>query len=317
MKETKGGTTMKGLTLSLGLATLACLTMSGMAQDSAPAAPEILYTFEVVNYPGDTFTQLLGINNSETIAGYHGNGTLPSHPFSGFTLVLPHTFTTENFPGAVQTQVIGINNNAASKTCGFYIDTKMANHGFIKVGPSYLTIDFPATTSVPPVNQLLGLNDSAQQAGYWQDSSGNFHAYITGGGTFFLGLTIPKVPSAQATGINNKGWITGFYIDSAMVTHGFVLTQGTFRTIDYPRATATSVLGSNNNGQLVGTYTDSAGGVHGFVYNTATATFQTVDAPEGVGTTMINGINDKGVIVGFFGPCAVGGLTCEGLVGTP
>ena len=65
------------------------------------------YVFENVAFPGDTFTQLLGINDSDTIAGYHGQAIN-----QGFTLVLgaPNNFTSENFPGSVQTQVTGINN---------------------------------------------------------------------------------------------------------------------------------------------------------------------------------------------------------------
>jgi hypothetical protein len=320
MKEVKGGSTMKGLALSLTLAALLCLPVSSIAEEkAAEVAPETTsYTFQTVNYTGDTFTQLLSINNSNVIAGYHGDGTLPAHPFSGFTVTLtsPPTFTTENFPGAQQTQVTGINNNASGKTCGFYIEASGANHGFIKVGPSYLTIDFPNTTSVPPFNQLMGLNDAAQEAGFWNDSSGNSHGYITSSGTSFLTLTIPDVATAVATGVNNKEWTTGFYTDSAQVTHGFVLAVGTFTTLNFPGATSTMALGSNNVGQIVGTYTDTAGLVHGFVYQGGTYSGP-VDDPNGPGATMINGINDKGVIVGFYGTCTTGGTICNGLVGTP
>jgi hypothetical protein len=62
--------------------------------------------FEDINYPHDTFTQLLGINNSGVIAGYHN-----FNMNSGFTLVLPKSFTTEKYPNSMQTQVIGINNH--------------------------------------------------------------------------------------------------------------------------------------------------------------------------------------------------------------
>src|SRR5215469_13133401 len=71
-----------------------------------------MYRFPEINYPGDTFTQLLGINNGNQIAGYDN-----FNENSGFTLVLPNHFTTGNFPGSMMTQVIGINNNA--KTVGF------------------------------------------------------------------------------------------------------------------------------------------------------------------------------------------------------
>ena len=90
MKRLKG---LKGLTLSFGLAALACLPGSALAQ--------ISYTFQTVKASGAGFTQLLGINKFGTIAGYRGSG-LPGHPNKGFTLVLPNTFTEENFPGSVQ-----------------------------------------------------------------------------------------------------------------------------------------------------------------------------------------------------------------------
>src|SRR5712692_10227913 len=72
------------------------------------------FHFQTVSFPGDTFTQLLGINSSGTIAGYHGAD--PNN--RGFVLTLPTTFTAENFPGSDQTQVIGINNRG--NTAGFY-----------------------------------------------------------------------------------------------------------------------------------------------------------------------------------------------------
>jgi probable HAF family extracellular repeat protein len=54
----------------------------------------------------------------------------------------------------------------------------------------------------------------------------------------------------------------------------------------------------NKSGHVVGTYTDANGGTHGFIWNQGT--FQTVDDPDGMGTTIINGINNRGDIVGFF-----------------
>jgi hypothetical protein len=92
------------LALSLGA--------SMSAQESAVETPTS-YSFQDVNNPSDTFTQLLGISNAGLIAGYHN-----FNKSSGFTLVMPKSFTTENYPGSVQTQVIGINNNF--RTVGFY-----------------------------------------------------------------------------------------------------------------------------------------------------------------------------------------------------
>ena len=52
---------LKTLSLSLGVAVVLC--MSAFAQS---------YNFTAINYPDDAFTQVLGINNSGDIAGYHG-----------------------------------------------------------------------------------------------------------------------------------------------------------------------------------------------------------------------------------------------------
>ena len=299
---------LKGLIRSLGLAALVGLP--------APALAQISYTFQTVNHPSDTFTQLLGINNFGEIAGYHGSG-LTGHPNQGFTLDLPKGFTTENFPGSVQTQVIGINN--IFNTVGFYIDAKGVNHGFLKAGNTFSTVDFPATTSAPKVNQLLGLNALGQSAGFYNDSAGNSHGYVTNFNGVFLVFTIPGATSATATGVNEAGQICGFYTDKAGVMHGFLLNQGLFIILNVPGATATQAFGLNNQGQVVGSYTDSAGMIHGFIWTNGK--FQgPVDDPNGAGATMINGINDGAVIVGFYGMCVtapVGATACNGFVGTP
>src|SRR5262249_301683 len=39
---------------------------------------------------------------------------------------------------------------------------------------------------------------------------------------------------------------------------------------------------------------------HGIVCNIATAACQNLDDPAGIGTTTLNGVNDKGQIVGFY-----------------
>ena len=114
------------------------------------------YSFTTINSAGGDgdFTQLLGINNAGTIAGYFGDGSVV--PNNGFTIARPYgagDFTAENFPGAVQTQVVGINNTGA--TVGFYIDAPGNNHGFIFEGGTYTTVDNPLTGPSPSVNQLL------------------------------------------------------------------------------------------------------------------------------------------------------------------
>src|SRR6202007_2749415 len=241
------------LVVVLGLAVLLCISMTISAGEK-----ETRFSFRTVIFPGDTFTQLLGINDFEVIAGYHG-----ANVNKGFVFTFPNNFTPENFPNSAQTQVIGINNRGF--TDGFYIDTAGTTHGFLDINSTFTTVDFPGTT----FNQLLGLNNFDQAAGYFADAAGIDHAYIFdyNGGVFFV-LTIPAATGgAQATGINDRGSISGFYIDSAGKNHGFLIAKGTFFTLDFPAATFTQAFGLNNEDDVVGAYMDAAGLTHGFIFD--------------------------------------------------
>jgi hypothetical protein len=120
--------------------------------------------------------------------------------------------------------------------------------------------------------------------------------------------------SAQATDINYEQQVTGFFIDSKGVNHGWWLSAGTLLPLDYPNSTFTQATGLNNHGLVVGTYMDSAGATHGFVYNVKTAQYTSVDDPNGVGVTFVNGVNDHGILVGFTMPNST---TASGFVATP
>jgi hypothetical protein len=277
----------KSLCMCLGVALLACLPV---------AAQTTMYNFTDVNYPGDTFTQLLGINDSNIIAGYHG-----ANINKGFTYDLAtKTFTNENYPNSMQTQVTGINDPPA-KTVGFYIDSSNHTNGFEEYAGVFTKVDFPGE----PFNQLLGQNNFGQAVGYYSTTvsgSGPDHPYIydEAGGIFEV-LTIPGSVSAQATGINGSSDVCGFFIDKNNVSHGWLLVQGTFTQLDYPESSSTQALGVNENLIVVGSYTDTSNLTHGFTYNAKTKEWQSIDAPGGTGTTIVNGINAKGLLVGFFG----------------
>jgi hypothetical protein len=287
-------------TLTLAVTLLLCASLWGQN-----------YKFQIVNFPTNNlaapFTQLLGINNNLQIAGYQ-NFTSNS----GFTYSLFGSFTTENYPKSMMTQVIGINNNRT--TDGFYVDADGNTHGFTDTNGTFATVDYPGT----PFNQLLGQNDMGQAAGYYslsQDNTTPDFPYIydeLGGGVFQV-ITIPgAVGGAQATGINNSQQVCGFYIDKDGVNHGFLLNFGRLVTLDVPGSIFTQALGLNNNGQVVGDYMDAGNNTHGFVWTSANG-FTTIDAPNGVGTTVVNGINDKGFLVGFYGTAPIN----SGFVGLP
>jgi len=286
----------KGSAALLGEFRLALLGVALLVPSLAHASG---YNFTDVINPGDpAFNQELGINNSGVIGGYFGDGTVVFN--NGYTVVLPSSFTAENFPGAVQTQVVAI--NSAGDTAGFYIDNMGTNHGFVKVGGTFYTIDDPAGV----FNQLLGLNDSLTAAGYYQNAMNTQFPFtatsLTSSPTFTPVPDLPMNTGAQATGVNNAGLIVGFYVDSMSGnTYGYIVNPMTnaFTQLAFPGSTFTQALGENNNGTVVGDYMDAGGNTHGFAYSGGS--FMTVDDPLGSGTmTVINGVNDQGQLVGFY-----------------
>ena len=102
----------------------------------------------------------------------------------------------------------------------------------------------------------------------------------------------------MAGGINNWGQIVGNYGDTAGNAHGFLLSKGTFTTIDFPGALDTTIAnGISANGEIVGIYDDSNGRGQGFaLFN---GNFTTVDFP-GAFITYAFRVNERGQIVGMY-----------------
>jgi len=273
----------------------------------APAA-DAGYNLTFVTDPtGTNFINLLGINDSGTIAGFDNSATN-----QGFTLTLPSSFTTVNFPGAASSMVTGI--NATGDLSGIYVDAAGVNHGFTDIGGTFKTVDNPAS---PVFNQALGINNSDETVGYYAPTitgSPGDVSYSQKGGVFTAIGGLPTNFNNQAVGINSAAtpWIVGFYQpDSALATSfGYLDVGGTITTIDPFGSTFTQALGVNDLGEIVGFYTNGTG-QHGYIDNGGV--FTSFD-PSGSVSTTINGVNDKGDFVGFY---TTASDTVVGFVGTP
>jgi hypothetical protein len=276
---------------------------------SGGAAPASAQVYQTLDNPADpSFNQLLGINEADTIAGYFGDGSVV--PNNGYTFnPASRVFTAENFPGAVQTQVTGIDDNPV--TVGFYVDKSGNNFGFVSNGTKFISVANPATpTTGPTVNQLLGVNDSGIAAGFYTDAAGNNHGYLYDiATTAFEPVTLPAsfgAVSTTVTDVNDLGTISGFFT-TATGTGSFLYLMGTFDELQDPNGTDTMIFGINNNDEAVGSYVNSAGETEGFFFNPVGARWLTISDPSasataafGVDGTTVNGLNDKGQLVGFY-----------------
>ncbi len=314
----------RGSRLALRIASLGAGAALAAGVLAGPAAAAQHYRFQTLNDNADnTFNQLLGINNEGVIAGYFGSGA-QGHPNQGYLLFpqyVQNYFASENYPNSVQTQVTGINNGGIF--VGFYSDMNTAsmsnnNFGFYKLHGKFHAVNFPTTNnSSPPVNQLLGLNDSSVAVGFYNDSAGNAHGYTytINGGHFHL-INVPStVTSDTAAAINNHGDIAGFATVGGTVD-AFLLRGGQFKTLSVPGSSMTQAFGVNNHDEVVGLYVVGTGNnakQHGFTWKPNQG-FATVDDPNGPGATTLNGVNDKGQLVGFY---TDGAGNTDGMLATP
>jgi probable HAF family extracellular repeat protein/parallel beta-helix repeat protein len=116
-------------------------------------------------------------------------------------------------------------------------------------------------------------------------------------GFLLSGGTYTTLDAPFATGINDAGQIVGWDADQ----HGFLLSGGTYTTLDVPGAASTFPQGINDAGQVVGLYYDAGSGEHGFLLSGGTYT--TLDAPGAI-VTQADGINDAGQVVGWYSDAA-------------
>ena len=317
---------MAATTVASGILAAGALALTASAASAATLSTQshgTAYSFRTLDNAHDvTFNQLLGVNDEGVIAGYFGSGAA-GHPNKGY-LLTRGGYTGENFPGSVQTQVTGLNNRGV--TVGFWSGMNNANmvndnFGFVDVNGRFHTADFPTKSPAnPPVDQLLGVNDSDVAVGFYTDANGNNHGYEYNiAANRYSSVTDPSLPgtSLTAAAINDEGNVAGFYTNSAGTTDGFLKTHhGQFIDLAAPGAASTMALGVNARNEVVGTYTVGSGSsavMHGFTW-TPQHGFSTVDDPHGAGTTTINGVNDFGQLVGFY---VDGNGNTDGFLATP
>ena len=98
--------------------------------------------------------------------------------------------------------------------------------------------------------------------------------------------------------MNDAREIVGFYTLADGSAHGFMLSKGSFVTIDIPGAVQILLNRNNDAGTIVDDYQDGTSGVtHGFVRRHGQVSI--VDGP-GSSFTRLRGINERGTIVGWF-----------------
>jgi uncharacterized membrane protein len=258
------------------------------------------------------------------------------------------TYTQMDVPGSFATANSGI--NAAGHISGCYSDTNADLHGFLFVGGTYTTIDYPG---MPSGTCMQGLNDSDQVVGeqefspfpnFIYDASAQTFTDVNcppftnsvGGinnagvvaGSISVGQTVVGLltkgstckdvapqgaPNTYLLGISDNEKAAGWVRNpQGVILYNFLYSHGKYHKFHIPNATNVTVLGINPAGNaIVGYYNPSADVTAGFIYQNNTLT--TLQFP-GFNYTFVQGINSAGVVVGTFSDT---GIVGHGFIWTP
>jgi hypothetical protein len=277
---------------------LAMVVVALSASISANAAP---YEFRTIDIPGATSTELYGINNHGHIVGiYHDGGGQHGFLFDGSTVQLI------THPSGADTTPFDINDSGL--VVGQY-GNLFSPRGFLLSNSTFQDIVFPGASWTT----AHGINNAGTVVGAYGGPmlSSRTYGFILDGGQY-KSVSPEGSHSALLYGINDAGLAVGDTRASPLTSGGFFFKDQTFSIIGFGNSKPTDLTSS---GLVVGTQLpdplpayDSADGF--IVENDA---FRELRFPSAK-STWIEGVNDFGVIVGFYGDEA---NIAHGFVGIP
>ncbi len=211
-------------------------------------------------------------------------------PSSNIKTIYP-TFTTIDVPGAGVTGVQSI--NTAGDMVGVYAPMNRGPaFAFLFSGGVFTYFDYPGSFAT----EAYGINDSGLIVGFAYFNSGTTAQGFKYNGTKFSLFHDGLNSATFGMGVNNGGLIVGG-TGSIYETSGFQLRGVGYKSIVPPGNNiyvyATAV---NNFGEVVG-WTDSGG----FEYRGGN--YLNIAVPGAI-QTEAHGLNDNGIIVGWYGKCS-------------
>ena len=211
---------------------------------------------------------------------------------------------------AMATLVINSGTVVRAGTCRAFVGKHGHGGGHLPGGiaTNYL---FTTIVGIPSYGfgpSAFGINDEGVASGFYPDSSGFIHGFLARDG---LAVTV-NAPGDWADtylgGINDSGVVVGNYDDDLTVSHATLYKPLDDRWIELPDIPGIPLNygnGINNFGFVVGaayegTPTDYTNGV-GWLWDGRSYSF--IEVPGSSGTdygTYAAGINDEGVVVGYY-----------------
>src|SRR5262249_55108813 len=128
-------------------------------------------TFTQFDFPGATDTAVLGINARGDFVGEWDSGV--NSPIGhGFVCTKGQCFSFDVPFSATITQADDI--SALGHIVGVYVDVNGVLHGFLVVGSSFTSFDFPGATATSP----WGINSAGEIVGRYAAADGSIHGFL-------------------------------------------------------------------------------------------------------------------------------------------
>ncbi len=207
------------------------------------------------------------------------------------------TFTTVDVPGAADTNVLGI--NTAGDLVGDYASSDIAPpHGFKYSGGVFTLFDYPGQYWTVPA----GINDSGLISGSAYAADGTNVLGFLYDGTSFSSIQAPGKAATIIYGMNSSGELVGGAGTTLSSTKAFELVGARFKNISPPGTYLYAYgTGVNNLGEIVGFILNGSDS-SGFVYKNGKSRSLVFPGPTIM--TLAMGLNDGGVIVGWYEGCS-------------
>ncbi|HSY64132.1 MAG TPA: hypothetical protein VK829_06010 [Terriglobales bacterium] len=220
----------------------------------------------------------------------------------GIASAPPLTFTFSDVHAnktATETDSYGVNN--AGVIAGDYVDSAGVQHAMILAGTKLTTVNNSSCEAITGTTGIAfyAINSANTAVGWCTNGKTFLDVAFTYAGGKFTAVNFPKSKGTQATGINDKGWVTGLYLDSASVQHGFVKKGSKYTSIDVTGDTSADAYGINNAGDITVFAINSSNDYDAFIYNGKT--FKKVGYPKaGPLGSVAHATNNKGAVTGTY-----------------
>jgi hypothetical protein len=263
----------------------------------AGTKPSPKFTFKTIDDPADPTTEVLGIDNSGNLCGFH------DHPSLGFTVRPSYNakkFSDELYPGATDTVVTSI--NGTTGIAGWYENAEGGIFGFTEREGVWTKYQDPHLVNRPAYTKLLGFSGGDVAVGYYEEDSVDHGFELNLATGKFQGVDPPNAKSSAATGVNGQGGIVGWLTLASGATEGWLLKGGLFTEFAYPAAVETQPAGVDGSDDIAGSYEDAGGNTHGFLLTDVQTvqSWRQIDDPRASGETIVTSVNNLRSMAGYY-----------------